>query len=110
MRDFYVLFGSKLREARKAAGLSQAELASRVNLSRTSITNVEIGKQHPSLFLAHQLAYNVGLSLENMISDISDAKKPKTIKSKVENSLKGYPESSREWIRSIVLSTSDNKK
>lgn len=43
---FYKDFGRRLREARKAADLTQMALAERVGLSRASITNIENGRQH----------------------------------------------------------------
>ena len=43
--DFYQRFGRHLRQARKAAGLSQADLAVAIKLTRTSISNIEKGRQ-----------------------------------------------------------------
>ena len=42
---FYQQFGRQLRQARKAAGLSQADLAVALDLTRTSVTNIEKGRQ-----------------------------------------------------------------
>ena len=42
---FYQRFGRHLRQARKAAGLSQADLAVAIKLTRTSISNIEKGRQ-----------------------------------------------------------------
>ena len=42
---FYRRFGSNLRQARKAAGLSQADLALAISLNRTSVSNIEKGRQ-----------------------------------------------------------------
>lgn len=41
----YRQFGSKLESMRMALGLSQAELAKRVKLTRASVSNIEAGKQ-----------------------------------------------------------------
>ena len=43
--DFYRRFGQRLRQARKAAGLSQADLAPAIKLTRTSVANIEQGRQ-----------------------------------------------------------------
>lgn len=48
----YRVFGSRLREAREQADVTQEELARRVDLSRTSITNIEKGRQR---ILLHQV-------------------------------------------------------
>ena len=52
MDGFYERLGDRIRQARKAAGLSQEELGSRVGLNRSSISNVEKGRQR---ILAHVL-------------------------------------------------------
>ena len=56
MREFYAELGRRLRESRRAANLSQAELAQRVGLARTSITNIEKGRQQVPLHLFLSLA------------------------------------------------------
>ena len=43
--SFYQQFGKKLRQTRRGAGLSQADLAIALGLTRTSISNIENGRQ-----------------------------------------------------------------
>jgi transcriptional regulator with XRE-family HTH domain len=57
----YEEFGRRLRSARKAANLTQEDLAERVGLSRTSITNIERGRQHVPLHMLFSLATAVGV-------------------------------------------------
>ena len=47
--NFYQQFGKKLRQARREAGLSQADLAIAIGLTRTSISNIENARQGISL-------------------------------------------------------------
>lgn len=56
----YKEFGRVLRDRRKNAHLTQQELADRVGLSRTSITNIELGRQHTPLHFLYSLASAVG--------------------------------------------------
>lgn len=49
MSRFYEEFGSRLREEREAAGLSQQQLAKAVGLTRSSIANIEAGRQRVAL-------------------------------------------------------------
>ena len=58
--DLYGQFGRQFRAARKGAGLTQQEVAERVGLTRTSITNIERGIQHISLRQLYLLAAAVG--------------------------------------------------
>jgi putative transcriptional regulator len=53
-----------LREARVAAGLTQAELAGRAGVSRKTINTVENGVFVPSTILALTLARVLGTSVE----------------------------------------------
>jgi len=109
MDEFSRAFGRKLRDARKEAGLSQGDLADRVELSRTSITNIEKGAQQPSLKLALKLADEVGVPLSDLTDDDEGvAPSKRTIKRNVERSLESYPESSQEWFRSIVEEADDD--
>ena len=57
----YKKFGRRLRDARKAAELTQEALADRVGLSRTSITNIEKGRQRIPLHALFLLAPAVGV-------------------------------------------------
>ena len=49
---FYREFGSRMRDARAAAGMSQEALGAAISLNRTSIINIEKGRQR---ILMHQL-------------------------------------------------------
>jgi transcriptional regulator with XRE-family HTH domain len=61
-RALYREVGSKIREGRERLGLTQEALAKQVGLSRTSITNIEQGRQ---TILVHQLvAFAQLLNLE----------------------------------------------
>ena len=57
----YAEFGRLLRKCRQAAELTQDELAARVGLGRTSITNMEQGKQHVSLHVLYALGDALGV-------------------------------------------------
>ncbi len=52
----YKAFGSAVSTRRKALGLTQAELAGKVKLSRASIANIESGRQNILLHHVYSLA------------------------------------------------------
>lgn len=56
--------GNKLRELRKARGLSQEEVARAVGTTRQTITSIEVGKYTASLPLALRLARYFGVTVE----------------------------------------------
>lgn len=60
MEEIYRFFGAALKKHRQKAHMTQADLGNRVGMSRTSITNIERGRQHVSLHAAYELAAAVG--------------------------------------------------
>ena len=56
--------GTRLREARTAAGLTQAQLAEAIGVSRKTINTVENGVFVPSTTLALKLARALGTHVE----------------------------------------------
>jgi putative transcriptional regulator len=58
-----------LRELRIARGLSQGQLADRVDASRQTINAIEADKYDPSLPLAYKLASLFGLPVEQIFEN-----------------------------------------
>lgn len=66
-KTFYRQVGYKLTHARLRKKITQAELGRRVGLGRTSIVNIEFGRQR---FLVHtlaSLAKALGVSTEHLL-------------------------------------------
>jgi putative transcriptional regulator len=61
-----------VRERRASQGLSQAELAKAMAVSRQTINAIETGRYLPSLPLALALARYFGTSVEEMFTDNGD--------------------------------------
>ncbi|MGF7122630.1 helix-turn-helix transcriptional regulator [Rhodococcus sp. TAF43] len=58
--------GNRVREHRKQAGITQAELARAGGVSRQSIVSVEGGDYAPSVYLALRLARALDASVETL--------------------------------------------
>lgn len=56
-----VFFGEKIRQARKAAGLTQRQLADRIGVSNTSVSNWEKDLSRPDADLIQKLCSALGL-------------------------------------------------
>ena len=56
--------GSKLKTLRKGRGLTQLELSERLNLSRATISNYEVGRRSPHLSELRRFAEFYGVSLD----------------------------------------------
>jgi putative transcriptional regulator len=57
---------NRLKEARNALGLTQAQLAEKVGVTRKTVNTVENGVFTPSATLAIKLAQALGLSVEQL--------------------------------------------
>ena len=57
----YKIVGERIKTARLDAGLSQAELAEASGHLRTSITNIESGRQKPPLHVLYELCSHLGI-------------------------------------------------
>lgn len=57
---------NKLEEIRKQHGITQEELAEKLEVSRQTISSLENGRYNPSILLAFKIAKVFGLSVEEV--------------------------------------------
>jgi transcriptional regulator with XRE-family HTH domain len=72
----YAELGRRVREQRLRAGFSQQQLANRVDLGRTSITNIERGGQRISIDQLYRLAAALGSEPADLLPDPASAELP----------------------------------
>jgi transcriptional regulator with XRE-family HTH domain len=65
----YVRFGARLRGERKHARLTQEDLAERLGLSRTTVVNIERGRQRVALHQLIQMADAIGCEVIHLIPE-----------------------------------------
>lgn len=105
MNWIYTEFGQRLRNARKAVQLTQDALAERVGLSRTSITNIEQGRQHISLHKAYLLASAVGIRTSQLLPDEkSEAPNSDVLSADILRRLPGLAKEGQDWVKRIMTS------
>lgn len=63
-------FAKVLKDRRKAAGLSQEELAFRADLSMSYISLLETKNRQPTLTVMDVLARELGLSLSELVDEV----------------------------------------
>jgi len=99
------MVGRRIRATRKAAKLTQEELAERVNLTRTSVTNIEKGRQK---LLLHTL---VDLAVAMKVPVIQLMPADREEQSHIEQNLtNGLSAAEKEWIVGELLKPSKNKQ
>lgn len=77
-QEVYALFGRQLAAKRENAGLSQADLARVLGLSRTSITNMESGRQPIQLHQLYLIAEALGVSVLDLLPATGRSHSPNT--------------------------------
>ena len=55
--------GERIRAARKAAGLTQSELANRTNIRKSTVSGYEVGRRFPNVVTLKRLAEVLGVPL-----------------------------------------------
>ncbi len=101
----YQAVGEKIRHVRERSRpkLSQAQLATRLGVSRASIVNIEAGRQHAPLHILWQIAGVLGTELSLLIPQRDELLKTQApIKldewtiSQIETAANGDPETRRQ--------------
>ena len=102
---FYADVGRRIRQARIKIGQTQEGLASLVGLTRTSIVNIEKGRQK---ILLHTLV-DIATSLQTPSVDLLPSSNPSS-KLELDTLLEGQSQKTREWVKSAVGSDKKEKK
>ncbi len=92
-QNLYEIVGRRIRDTRKAAKLTQEDLAERVNLTRTSVTNIEKGRQK---LLLHTL-FDLAAAMKVPVVELMPA--PREEQPHIEQKLmNGLSPAEKEWI------------
>ena len=70
MEAVYFAIGARVRMIRETLGIDQGELATRVGLNRTSVTNIEIGRQRIALHKLADFAEALGTTPKNLLKGV----------------------------------------
>jgi transcriptional regulator with XRE-family HTH domain len=65
--EFYRQLGVNIRECREQRRLSQETVARMIGLTRTSLTNIESGRQHPPLHTFCEIVEQLGANYTELI-------------------------------------------
>ncbi len=104
--EFYAELGSRIRKARLTLNLTQEQLADLLSLNRTSITNIEKGKQKMLIHTLVDLAGKLKVSLDDLLPKKTRAAKVSTNNLLSENS---SPQE-RQFLEMVLNQTKKGKK
>ena len=66
--NLLIKFGERVRACRKAANLSQEELAEKAGVHRTYIGMIERGEKNITLSNIQKIAFALGMTIHNLIN------------------------------------------
>ena len=92
--ELYITVGQRIRMLREERHLTQEELATLVALARTSITNIESGRQKLLLHTLYDIAIALAVEPTHLLPKVPD-----TPQQELPADL---PDAERDWIRSII--------
>jgi transcriptional regulator with XRE-family HTH domain len=111
--EFYIAAGKQVRTVREDRGLSQATLARRIGFTRSSVANLEAGRQRITLHLFVLIAKALGIEPAMMLPDtsmleFSDAFERESL----EEHLVGAPETTYDFVLTTMAKAtqSSNRK
>lgn len=61
--------GSKVKKYREAKGISQDDLAFRLDVAQTTISSIESDKSIPNSVLLHKIAQELNVDINDLLSD-----------------------------------------
>jgi transcriptional regulator with XRE-family HTH domain len=92
-KAFYSAFGLMLSEIRRKKHISQEMLADELGLSRTSITNIEKGRQPVQLYSLYVIARLLGRDVKELLPSAAIFERPELAK--------GLNVSRSEWLQTM---------
>jgi transcriptional regulator with XRE-family HTH domain len=92
-KAFYSAFGRMLSEIRRKKRISQEMLADELGLSRTSITNIEKGRQPVQLYALYVIARLLGTDVKELLPSEAIFERPERAK--------GLNVSRSEWLQTM---------
>ena len=72
-KQLYKAIGARIKRIREAADMTQEELATILDLKRTSITNIERGNQKPTLDALYRFCERFGLEISEVLPSVVEA-------------------------------------
>lgn len=104
--EVYAMVGERIRAAREQHGLTQEDLAAAIGLTRTSITNIERGRQRLLLHTLCDIAGILRIEPASLLPNLNDmtiasvsSSSPNDVDDLEHESLS---EKEWEWIRSAI--------
>ena len=98
--------GEALREHRKQAGMTQLELAKKVGLLRTSITNIEAGRQKAPLHVIYNICIALDIEVCAVLPTNAEAVQIDMIEIEIQGKKKSVPPKAARLLKELLTNNS----
>jgi transcriptional regulator with XRE-family HTH domain len=96
------LIGETLRDRRKQTGMTQTDLASKVGLLRTSITNIEAGRQKPPIQVLYNICLVLGIEAREILPTNAEALQGEMVEVEVEGKKTSVPPKAAKLLNELL--------
>jgi len=104
----YQKIGERLKKSRLKLGMTQAQLAEKIGgMRRTSITNIEAGRQHPPLNVLYDLCQILGLEIMDVLPKIAELQQADHVPVKIDGKMKKFPPKSAKLLQELINGEGD---
>lgn len=100
----YQMLGESIKERRKEVGMTQSQLAAEVGVLRTSVTNIETGRQKAPLHLLFKLCAALGVETYTLIPENAEIVRPNVVPVEVDGEVKYIPPKAAEALERLRAS------
>jgi DNA-binding XRE family transcriptional regulator len=101
-KELYQLLGKKLKKLREDTNIRQNQMAEKVNLLRTSISNIEAGRQHPPLILLYKICFILGVEVTDVLPKMCEVLKQNVVDVETEDGIKRMPPKAAEMLKKMI--------
>ncbi|MCG2709597.1 MAG: helix-turn-helix domain-containing protein [Thermodesulfovibrionales bacterium] len=101
MRTTKELLGARIKELRKAKGLSQEELSEKVGIDSKHLSRIEVGKSYPSLDTLEKIANALNVEIKDLF-EFMHLSRGKELTDNVSKLLKEAGEDKQRLIMKII--------
>jgi len=100
--NFYKKLGQRIREARTNSGFTQQELAAKVDLTRTSVTNIELGRQELLVHALVEIADALQIAPAQLLPTPAEPAPQCSSEPDRNSIIENRPADEQAWIRSTL--------
>src|SRR5947209_528013 len=93
----YTEVGKRLKQWRAESSLTQVQLAEASGILRTSITNIEAGRQRAPLHVLYDLCSVLGVEVAMILPTHAEMRAPSTVSVTIEGTIREVPPKTAEF-------------